>query len=70
MSRLPFPPRTTRFSFAPKTPKRTLTLLVNANPTPRRRNRLYHTCSWMRLWFSLGAFVIGAGLMALLGKWA
>ncbi|TKA51861.1 hypothetical protein B0A53_05213 [Rhodotorula sp. CCFEE 5036] len=33
-------------------------------------NKLYHTCSWLRLWFSLGAFAIGAGLMALLGKWA
>ncbi|GAA5862351.1 hypothetical protein JCM3774_002488 [Rhodotorula dairenensis] len=33
-------------------------------------NKLYHTCSWMRLWFSLAAFAVGAGLMALLGKWA
>ncbi|GAA6023142.1 hypothetical protein JCM8202_000998 [Rhodotorula sphaerocarpa] len=33
-------------------------------------NKLYHTCSWTRLWFSLLAFAIGAGLMALLGKWA
>ncbi|GAA5988743.1 hypothetical protein JCM10908_006152 [Rhodotorula pacifica] len=33
-------------------------------------NKMYHTCSWMRLWFSLGAFAVGAGLMALLGKWA
>lgn len=40
------------------------------NQKPRYLHRLYHTCSWLRLWFSLGAFAIGAGLMALLGKWA
>ncbi|POY76372.1 hypothetical protein BMF94_0569 [Rhodotorula taiwanensis] len=33
-------------------------------------NKFYHTCSWTRLWFSLGCFALGAGLMALLGKWA
>ncbi|GAA5991051.1 hypothetical protein JCM11641_006603 [Rhodosporidiobolus odoratus] len=33
-------------------------------------NSYYHNCSWTRLWFSLGSFALGAGLMALLGKWA
>ncbi|GAA5821718.1 hypothetical protein JCM11251_000987 [Rhodosporidiobolus azoricus] len=33
-------------------------------------NKVYHTCSWTRLWFSLGMFAVGAGLMALLAKWA
>ncbi|GAA5853828.1 hypothetical protein JCM8547_007464 [Rhodosporidiobolus lusitaniae] len=33
-------------------------------------NKFYHTCSWTRLWFSLASFALGAGLMALLGKWA
>ncbi|BGP34599.1 hypothetical protein JCM10296v2_006421 [Rhodotorula toruloides] len=33
-------------------------------------NKFYHTCSWKRLFFSLVCFAAGAGLMALLGKWA
>ncbi|TNY21127.1 ZIP-like iron-zinc transporter [Rhodotorula diobovata] len=33
-------------------------------------NKYYHTCSWSRLWFSLACFALGAGIMALLGKWA
>ncbi|GAA5836586.1 hypothetical protein JCM9279_000435 [Rhodotorula babjevae] len=33
-------------------------------------NKFYHTCSWARLWFSIGCFALGAGIMALLGKWA
>ncbi|BGP19243.1 hypothetical protein JCM10213_007022 [Rhodosporidiobolus nylandii] len=33
-------------------------------------NKFYHTCSWARVWFSLGSFALGVGLMALLGKWA
>ncbi|GAA5942981.1 hypothetical protein JCM3775_000222 [Rhodotorula graminis] len=33
-------------------------------------NKFYHTCSWTRLWFSIGCFALGAGIMALLGKWA
>ncbi|KPV74005.1 uncharacterized protein RHOBADRAFT_37873 [Rhodotorula graminis WP1] len=32
-------------------------------------NPYYHTCSWTRLWFCLGSFAFGAGIMALLGKW-
>lgn len=48
-----------------------LTATHSANrPLAPRNRRLYHTCSWTRLWFSLLAFAIGAGLMALLGKWA
>ena len=30
----------------------------------------YKTCSWGRLWFSVGCFALGCGVMALLGKWA
>ncbi|GAA5996054.1 uncharacterized protein JCM10292_004918 [Rhodotorula paludigena] len=33
-------------------------------------NKTYHTCSWARLVFSLVCFALGAGIMALLGKWA
>ncbi|GAA5949382.1 hypothetical protein JCM3765_003391 [Sporobolomyces pararoseus] len=33
-------------------------------------NKAYHTCSWGRLTFSLTCFALGAGIMALLGKWA
>ncbi|BGP26930.1 zip-like iron-zinc transporter [Rhodotorula toruloides] len=33
-------------------------------------NKFYHTCSWKRLFFSLVCFAAGAGVMALLGKWA
>ncbi|GAA5883973.1 hypothetical protein JCM16303_001342 [Sporobolomyces ruberrimus] len=33
-------------------------------------NKSYHTCSWGRLSFSLICFALGAGIMALLGKWA
>ncbi|BGP42674.1 hypothetical protein JCM10449v2_006686 [Rhodotorula kratochvilovae] len=33
-------------------------------------NKFYHTCSWPRLFFSLACFALGAGIMALLGKWA
>ncbi|GAA5896646.1 hypothetical protein JCM8208_004254 [Rhodotorula glutinis] len=32
-------------------------------------NPYYHTCSWTRMWFCLGSFAFGAGIMALLGKW-
>ncbi|ORY84712.1 Zinc/iron permease [Leucosporidium creatinivorum] len=33
-------------------------------------NKAYLTCSWGKLWFSLTSFGFGAGIMALLGKWA
>lgn len=33
-------------------------------------NDFYRRCSWPRLWFSVVAFAFGAGIMALLGKWA
>ncbi|GAA6010855.1 hypothetical protein JCM10207_003960 [Rhodosporidiobolus poonsookiae] len=33
-------------------------------------SRVYLTCPWSRLWFVLGSFAAGAGLMALLAKWA
>lgn len=32
--------------------------------------RHYHNCSWGKLLFSLTCFALGAGIMALLGKWA
>ncbi|GAA5910211.1 hypothetical protein JCM6882_001774 [Rhodosporidiobolus microsporus] len=32
-------------------------------------NKVYHTCSWTRLWFSLASFALGAGIMSLLAKW-
>ncbi|KAI5476563.1 zip-like iron-zinc transporter [Pseudohyphozyma bogoriensis] len=33
-------------------------------------NPAYHKCSWGKLWFSIISFGVGAGIMALLGKWA
>ncbi|GAA5860747.1 hypothetical protein JCM1840_001950 [Sporobolomyces johnsonii] len=33
-------------------------------------NKTYHSCSWFKLWFALICFACGAGIMALLGKWA
>ncbi|GAA6059828.1 hypothetical protein JCM10212_003740 [Sporobolomyces blumeae] len=33
-------------------------------------NKTYHSCSWTRLSFALVCFAFGAGIMALLGKWA
>ncbi|KAM0755469.1 ZIP zinc/iron transport family [Meredithblackwellia eburnea MCA 4105] len=33
-------------------------------------NKAYHQCSWGKLWFSVVCFGLGAGIMALLGKWA
>ncbi|GAA6012786.1 hypothetical protein JCM11491_002561 [Sporobolomyces phaffii] len=33
-------------------------------------NKAYHNCSWGRLTFALVCFALGAGIMALLGKWA
>ncbi|KAI5476566.1 zip-like iron-zinc transporter [Pseudohyphozyma bogoriensis] len=33
-------------------------------------NPAYHKCSWGKLWFSIISFAFGAGIMALLGKWA
>ncbi|GAA6033172.1 hypothetical protein JCM8097_002981 [Rhodosporidiobolus ruineniae] len=33
-------------------------------------NNFYHKCSWLRFWFSIVCFALGAGIMALLGKWA
>ncbi|GAA5941397.1 uncharacterized protein JCM15063_006086 [Sporobolomyces koalae] len=33
-------------------------------------NKAYHSCSWGRLFFALICFALGAGIMALLGKWA
>ncbi|GAA5932100.1 hypothetical protein JCM1841_006863 [Sporobolomyces salmonicolor] len=33
-------------------------------------NKMYHACSWFKLWFALVCFAFGAGIMALLGKWA
>ncbi|KAL7420940.1 hypothetical protein Q5752_004894 [Cryptotrichosporon argae] len=33
-------------------------------------NSYYHTCSWRKLTFVLVSFALGAGIMALLGKWA
>lgn len=33
-------------------------------------NDFYRRCSWARLWFSIVSFALGAGIMALLGKWA
>ncbi|KAI5481464.1 zip-like iron-zinc transporter [Pseudohyphozyma bogoriensis] len=33
-------------------------------------NMTFHKCSWGKLWFVLGSFGAGAGLMALLAKWA
>jgi len=33
-------------------------------------NDFYRRCSWGRLWFSVASFACGAGIMALLGKWA